>query len=199
MTAPAAPRRSKSIRIAALAVGAVMLLLVVLLVTRKNSEDRETESVVVGKVAPGLAGDAIFGKKLDIGTNDRWLVVNFFATWCAPCEAEHPELRSFSSEHAKDGLARVVSIVYDDKAADVKAFFKRNGGNWTVLDDPDGQTSLDYGVAKIPESFLVAPTGIVVRRFSGGVTMDALDQTIAAYEKAGASASGSDATTETTS
>lgn len=176
------PVRSRSVQFAAIAVGIVLLLLVALLITRKNSDDRATESPVVGKQAPALAGKAVIGQPFDIGTNDRWLVVNFFATWCAPCVNEHPELRAFSAEHAKDGKARVVSVVYRQATAEVRKFFERRGGDWNVVDSANGRTSLDWGVAQIPETFLVAPSGIVVERFTGEITRRQLDDAIDSYE-----------------
>ena len=176
------PVRSRSVQFAAIAVGIVLLLLVALLITRKNSDDRATESPVVGKQAPALAGKAVIGKPFDIGTNDRWLVVNFFATWCEPCVNEHPELRAFSAEHAKDGKARVVSVVYRQATAEVRRFFQQRGGAWNVVDSANGRTSLDWGVAQIPETFLVAPSGIVVERFTGEITRRQLDDAIDSYE-----------------
>jgi hypothetical protein len=78
----------------------------------------------------------------------------------------------------------VVSVVYDEKASEVEAFFEREGGDWTVFDADEGRTAFEWGVAKVPESYLVAPTGIVVERFVGGVTQQGLDATIDAYEQA---------------
>jgi cytochrome c biogenesis protein CcmG/thiol:disulfide interchange protein DsbE len=189
---PTAPVRPKSIQYAAIAVGVVMLLLVALLITRKAIGDKSSASPVVGKPAPAVAGKALLGRPFDIGTNDRWLVVNFFATWCTPCVAEHPELRAFSDEHKTDGKARVVSVVYGDTAARVRSFFRQHKGSWTVLDSDDGRTALDWGVSKVPESFLVAPNGIVLNRFDtgDGVTKDELDSYIEAYEKQQASKDG---------
>ena len=184
MTAPgAAPPRSRTLRYAAIGVGLVVALLVVLLITRQPAGDRPTASPVVGKRAPALDGAPIQGKRFDVGANDRWLLVNFFATWCTPCVAEHPELRAFSEEHQRDGKARVVSVVYGDKPDRVRQFFAERKGDWTVLDSDSGRTALDWGVAKIPESFLVSPTGIVVQRFVSGVSRDEVDATIAAYEQ----------------
>jgi cytochrome c biogenesis protein CcmG/thiol:disulfide interchange protein DsbE len=174
-------------------VGAVVALLVVLLITRQPAGDQSSASPIVGKRAPALEGTPIQGKRFVVAANDRWLLVNFFATWCTPCVAEHPELRAFSEEHQSDGKARVVSVVYGDKPAQVRKFFGEHKGTWTVLDSDDGRTALDWGVAKVPESFLVSPTGVVLERFSGGVTRDQLDATIASYEKgSGVPSSGSD-------
>ena len=184
MTAPAeAPRKSHAVLYAAIAVGVVMLLLVVLLLTRKNAEDRSTASKLIDKQAPALDGKPIVGEAYDIGTNDRWLLVNFFATWCVPCVQEHPQLRKIAVDGAKDGSVKVISVVYGDKPTAVRQFFEKNGGDWTVLDSDEGRTALEWGVAKVPESFLVSPTGVVVARFQGGVVATDVEDLIAKIER----------------
>lgn len=170
--------------VAAVVVGAVIALLVVLLATRDPAGDRTAASDLVGKPAPALGGKTVLGEPFDLGASDRWTVVNFFATWCVPCIKEHPELKAFAAEHAKTGDAQVVSVVYDDKPEQVKEFFDTKGGDWTVVDSDEGRTAVDWGVAKVPESYLVTPTGVVVERLVGGVTQKGLDELIAAYEEA---------------
>lgn len=179
------PARPHPARLAALAVGAVVALLVVLLATREPAEERKTNSALIGHQAPGIEGKVLVGKPFDLGATDRWVLVNFFATWCVPCINEHPELRAFATEHADKGDARVVSVVYSDKAADVRDFFQERGGEWTVFDSDQGRTALDWGVAKVPESYLVAPTGIVVARFVSGVRRVDVDALIAKYTEPG--------------
>jgi cytochrome c biogenesis protein CcmG/thiol:disulfide interchange protein DsbE len=175
---------------ASVAVGVVVALLVVLLVTRDVAEDRPSASPVVGQVAPELGGSALIGEPFDIGTNDRWLLVNFFATWCVPCVEEHPELRQIAEDGAADGSVRVVSVVYGDKADRVRTFFEENGGDWTVLDADEGRTALDWGVAKVPESFLVAPSGVVVSRIQGGVRAADVEAAIDDFEAAASEGTG---------
>ena len=178
-----APRRSRTVMFAAIGVGVVMLLLVVLLITRKNAEERSTDSPLLGKTAPALNGDAILGDEFDIGTADRWLLVNFFATWCVPCVEEHPELRKLAADGEESGKLDVISVVYGDQDADVERFFEEKGGDWTVLDSDDGRTALDWGVAKVPESFLVSPTGLVVERLQSGVTATEIEDLIEQIEQ----------------
>ena len=161
--------RTRPALLAALVVGAVVAVLVVLLATREPSTDRVASSRLIGEPAPGVDGEVLLGDDFDLGTSDRWVVVNFFATWCGPCIEEHPELRAFEEEHSRSGDARVVSVVYD----------------WTVFDSDQGRTAVDWGVAKVPESYLVAPNGLVVERFVSGVTRDQLNQVIAAYQDVG--------------
>jgi cytochrome c biogenesis protein CcmG/thiol:disulfide interchange protein DsbE len=192
----APPRRSRTVMFAAIGVGVVMALLVVLLLTRKNAEERSTASPLLGKTAPALNGKAIQGDEFDIGTNDRWLLVNFFATWCVPCVEEHPQLRKLAVDGAKSGNLKVVSVVYGDQSADVRRFFQEKGGDWTVLNSDNGRTALDWGVAKVPESFLVSPTGVVVERFQGGVVASDVEDLIAKYEQQAAAEGGSSTTPE---
>ena len=171
---------------AAVVAGVVVILLVALLATRDPATERKSTSKLIGQRTPGVAGEVLVGEPFDIGATDRWVVVNFFATWCAPCVTEHPELVKFSEAHAKTGDARVISVVYSDDADAVRKFFAERGGDWTVFDSDQGRTALDWGVAKVPESYLVTPTGYVAERFVSGVTQAQLDATIDSFEAAAA-------------
>jgi len=176
------PRRRGVVLVAAAVVAVAMVALIVVLATREPAQDRDTDSPLVGEIAPPLAGDTIttvdsMPAAFDLDRlRGQWAVVNFFATWCVPCITEHPELVAFSERHAEVGDASVVSVVFDDDAADVAAFFEENGGEWPVIDGE--QVILDWAVAAVPESFLVSPDGIVVAKITGGVTAEALDDLI---------------------
>ncbi len=157
----------------------VLVAFIVVLATREPATDRQSESPLIGKVAPPLAEETIApaeaaGTAYDLDLQrGQWVVVNFFATWCTPCITEHPELVEFSERHAELGDASVVSVVFDDEAADVVDFFEENGGDWPVVDG--GDVILDWAVSQVPESFLVDPDGTVVALIRGGVTADGLD------------------------
>lgn len=174
-------RRTRPTLIAAVAVGVVIALLVVLLLTRDPAGDRVASADLVGKRAPDIAGEVVLGESFDLGSSDRWTVVNFFATWCIPCVEEHPELVAFAEEHAETGEAQVVSVVYDEAPAKVVEFFERRGGDWPVFDADQGRTAFEWGVAKVPESYVVSPNGLVVHRFVGGVTQEGLNAVIDQY------------------
>ena len=182
-----ARRRGHTALVGAAAVATVVLLLVVVLSGSEPSKDRITESPLLGVEAPAIEAAELDGDPFDLDAlRGQWVVLNFFATWCAPCRHEHPELVSFHRRHAQIGDATVVSVVYDDDRASVEEFFDENGGDWPVVFDDSG-ISADYGVAKVPETYLVAPSGIVVEKLIGGVTQDGLERIIAGYE-AGAAA-----------
>ncbi|MEY2570541.1 MAG: cytochrome c biosis protein CcmG, thiol:disulfide interchange protein DsbE [Acidimicrobiaceae bacterium] len=163
----------------AVPVAVVLLVLVIVLFTRKSADDRAAFTPLQDKPAPAIAGGTFDGKTYDLDAyRGRWVVVNFFATWCIPCQAEHPELVSFALRHAQLGDAEIVSVVFQDDVQNVKDYFAKNGGDWPVLTSDDGRIALDYSVTGVPESFLVDPAGIVRERLIGGVTSVELDSEI---------------------
>ncbi|CAN5844266.1 hypothetical protein BH24ACT3_BH24ACT3_08790 [soil metagenome] len=170
-----------------IAVGVVLALFVALLATRDGGTDRTTDSPLLGQLAPAIAGQTVDGEDFDLDRlQGRFVLVNFFATWCVPCRQEHPELVSFARLHGAAGDAEVVSVVFGDEVADVREYFAREGGEWPVVANDDGRIALDYAVAGVPESYLLAPDGTVIYKIVGGVTSTGLDRLIA-------DASGADA------
>lgn len=136
-------------------------------------------SAVVGKLAPKLSATTLDGTAFDLDKlRGKWVLVNFFATWCPPCVAEHPQLVKFSQETA--GRAEVVSVPFDDTPDKIREFFAENGGSWPVLGGDTGDAAIDFGVVKLPESFLVDPQGKVVAKIAGGVTAADLERRIGA-------------------
>jgi cytochrome c biogenesis protein CcmG/thiol:disulfide interchange protein DsbE len=173
----AAPaRRSHVARNAAIVVGIVLVGLIVLLATRGTSSS--SESRIVGQAAPEFAGQTLERENFRLSTHrGEWVLVNFFATWCAPCRVEHPELVEFVEQHRGDPV-EVVSVAYgNDQEDDLRRFFAEEGGDWPVIPAQTGRISLDYGVTGVPETYVVAPSGQVIARFEG-VTADGLNQVI---------------------
>jgi cytochrome c biogenesis protein CcmG, thiol:disulfide interchange protein DsbE len=153
----------------------VMLGFIVVLGTSEPAADRETGSPLLGRQAPPIEGRTVDGSTFDLADHSGgFVLVNMFATWCTPCIREHPELVEFQRRHPDD--ATVVSVVFDDSEDNVRRFFEENGGDWPVVTDPDGRIALSYAVARVPESYLIAPDGTVVTKLAGGVTADGLDR-----------------------
>lgn len=160
----------------ALAVGLAVAALVGLLATRPNAATLVAESPLVGRAAPQVEGTALDGSHVRLsGMRGHWVVVNFFATWCIPCQREHPELIKFSQRHLQADDARVLAVIFDDEPANVRRFFREHGGSWPVLPDPKGVVALDLGVRGPPESYLVDPNGVIRSKIVGEVTADGLD------------------------
>jgi cytochrome c biogenesis protein CcmG/thiol:disulfide interchange protein DsbE len=165
-------------------VALVVVVLVYLFATAPTDPDREGSNPLIGKSAPIIESTDSTGRAFRLSDyRNRWLLVNFFATWCTPCKIEHPQLVAFDREHSAIGDASVVSVAYDDEPAAVAEFFAQNGGDWPVIASGAENFSLQYGVVKLPESYLIDPGGIVVHKFVGGVTVDGLDAEIAKRAK----------------
>jgi cytochrome c biogenesis protein CcmG/thiol:disulfide interchange protein DsbE len=171
-------RRGHGARWAAIAAGVVVLVLIAVLATSKTLDSRGISSELLGKPVPHVAGETTAGDTFDIDQyRGRWVVVNFFATWCTPCRIEHPELVAFDERHRTTNDVVVVSVAFDDQDNDIRDFFAANGGDWAVIPKDTNRVALDFGVTGVPESYVVNPNGIVVAKFEG-VTADGLDSVI---------------------
>lgn len=165
---PAGPSRLAFI--AAVIVGAILVVLIAILAT-SDGEAGFARSPLISQAAPLIEGQAVDGNSFDLDAErGRWVVVNFFATTCVPCVEEHPELVAFDEQYSATGEASVVSIAFSDTASNVRDFFDTNGGDWAVLAEDTGRHAISYGVAAVPETYLVSPSGVVTSKFIGGVT-----------------------------
>lgn len=163
----------------ALPVVVAALLLTLVMATRDSALERGASSPLLGGLAPSVTGETTDEETFDLDDwRGRWVLVNFFSTTCVPCIIEHPELVEFAQRHSGAGDARIVSIVFDDSERNVREFFAKNGGDWPVLAQGAGAAAVSFGVTGVPESYLVAPSGIVVWKQLGGVTADAIDSVI---------------------
>jgi cytochrome c biogenesis protein CcmG, thiol:disulfide interchange protein DsbE len=171
-------RRRRTALYSAVALAVVLGLFLVVLGTRKSASDQQAASPLVGRPAPPIVGTSITdGADFNLGSlHGRYVLVNFFASWCIPCQEEQHELIAFN--HEPGGRTAVVGVLFEDTPAAARQYLARNGGDWPALADPTYQLALDYGVRGPPESFLIDPQGLVVAKFVGGITAARLQQLV---------------------
>ena len=133
--------------------------------------DNSLQSVFIGKPAPAIVAEALPGVPLltdaDLRTGEV-TVVNFWASWCPPCRAEHPTLKALAGEGV-----RVVGVNMMDKTEDALAFLAKDGNPFlAIAADPKGKLRLDWGVTAPPETFIVRGDGTVVYKFIGPLVGD---------------------------
>ena len=138
-------------------------------------DPRELPSALLDKPAPafdlpGLAGDARLTME---SLRGEVVVLNFFASWCAPCRVEHPLLLRL----ARQEKAHVVGIAYKDRPEDSRRFLAELGDPYRATGiDRDGRVGIDFGLYGVPETYVIDRQGNIRKRFVGALTPALLDR-----------------------
>jgi cytochrome c biogenesis protein CcmG/thiol:disulfide interchange protein DsbE len=173
-------RPFRPLRLAALAVGAVLTGFVFILGTRLGKDPTLVRSPLLGKPAPEFSLPRFdqSGEISSSALSEHIYVVNFWASWCVPCRRETPALAAFYRQWQPRGV-ELVGILYNDTLEAALAFRKDLGGTWPLVADPGGRTAIDYGVFGVPETFVVDQRGTIMAKFVGAVGPGVLEDTIA--------------------
>jgi len=142
---------------------------------RPGHDPRALPSALIDKPAPAfdlalLTGAGRFTRDGLLGTP---VLINVFASWCAPCRQEHPLLMRLA---ARENV-RLVGIAYKDKPEDTARFLAQLGDPFRAIGvDRDGQTGLDFGVYGVPETYVLDRLGHIRKRFVGPLTPDLMER-----------------------
>lgn len=104
------------------------------------------------------------------------VVVNFFASWCGPCQLEAPALRDAWKEFGSK--VEFVAVAIDDSEAGARGFLKEFKIEFTAGLDSTGEIMKDYNIYGIPKTYIIDRTGLVVYEHSGVITSEDLDAAI---------------------
>lgn len=184
--APSQPTRHAA-RWLGLTVLVVAAGLIAVLASRPPAAVVQVQSPLVGKPAPAIQGTTVDGSAFALPRPPgSFVVVNFFASWCAPCQTEGTELVKFAFQHSRSGDARMVSVIFDDTTSAARSYQAQLGATWPTLADLRGNLALSFGVRAPPSTFLIAPDGRVVAYIVAPVTAADLNQLIGRARAVGA-------------
>ena len=104
------------------------------------------------------------------------VVINFFASWCLPCRAEHPLLKRL----AQTPGVRLIGIAYKDKPEEALAFLRELGDPFAATgSDMEGSAAIGFGITGVPETFVLGRDGIIRHHVAGPLTEDLLEEEMA--------------------
>lgn len=104
---------------------------------------------------------------------DRLVVVNLFASWCGPCNAEAPDITAFASSHAADSI--VVSVDVGEPVATARQFRARFGIDYPIVSDESSSVYKSIGMQEYPTTLFVRPGGRLSCAFVGQLSRDNLE------------------------
>jgi cytochrome c biogenesis protein CcmG/thiol:disulfide interchange protein DsbE len=177
------PPRPKAALILPLAVVALLLSLL-FAALRRSDEPQVLPSALIGKSVPdfalpglsGLPGDSAPAPGLSSAQlkSGKVSLLNVWASWCAPCVAEH----SLLTELDRQGVP-IYSINYKDKPEAARRFLANHGNPFRAIGaDENGFTAIDFGVYGVPETFVIGGDGRIAYRFPGPLSPEILAQKI---------------------
>jgi cytochrome c biogenesis protein CcmG/thiol:disulfide interchange protein DsbE len=147
---------------------------------------------LIGNPAPAWHLETLEGDSISLDElRGKVVLLNFWASWCVPCRAEHSVLIQAASEWPEEDL-EVIGIVYDDSRRNAQRFLDRLGNAWRHVLDPGSRTAIDYGVHGVPESFFIDREGRIGMKYIGPLTWNAVTTNVDSLLASPATAAGED-------
>lgn len=123
---------------------------------------------------PDFTVKGLDGKEVKLSDfRGKIVLVNIWATWCAPCVKEFPSLQGLVKRMG--GKVVVLAVSYDKHFEDIETFIKAFGGvpeNFLIAWDPDRKTTGVFGTDVLPETYIISGEGKMVRKIAGETTWD---------------------------
>ncbi len=160
--------------------------LFVVLAGADADKSESADSPLIGRPAPEATGTLDDGTSFDLARRKgSWVVLNFFDPECIPCIQEHPELVQFSKDQESLGIegAELYSVITRGEKEEIDAFFAEEGGDWPAIYSEFDEFPVAFGVAAVPETWIIDPSGVVQLRLISKVTAAQLNQILQQFRE----------------
>ena len=135
-------------------------------------------SSLIDKKIPKFSTVSLYDDKLKLSSDniETYTLINFFASWCTPCRAEHHLFFKIKNDHPNVYL---IGISHKDNPDDSKKYLSEEGNPYSFVGlDEDGRIALEFGVFGLPETFIINDEGKIIFKHMGPLTEKILDDEI---------------------
>ena len=154
----------------------VFFLLFILL----EKDPSSPPSALIDKQLPEFSTVSLYDENIKLSSDDieTYTLINFFASWCTPCRAEHHLFFKIKENYPNIYL---VGISHKDNPADSKKYLNEEGNPYSFVGlDQDGRIALEFGVFGLPETFIISNDGKIIFKHMGPLTEEILNNEISA-------------------
>ncbi|MBF0185505.1 MAG: DsbE family thiol:disulfide interchange protein [Magnetococcales bacterium] len=134
-----------------------------------HNDPHEIPSPLVNRPAPDFATQALDGQPIRLADyRGKWVLLNFWGSWCVSCVAEHPYLMELARNTRQRSDFVIVGVDFKDTEQGAAQFLARHGNpGYRHAFDPGQKIAIDWGVYGAPESYLIDPTGMIRLKQTG--------------------------------
>ncbi len=146
------------------------------MMTQEDRNPNEIKSVMIGRSVPDFSLPGLLEGEATLDSSffktGQPMMINFFASWCAPCRAEHENLMTLAETK---GIT-LIGIAYKDEPKASRAFLDELGSPYRrTATDRDGRLGIDFGVTGVPETFVIDGAGVIRYRHWGPIVGDSIN------------------------
>lgn len=158
----------------------IILAIGAMIVTRDNSSTAaQTTDTASAQMVPDFTLAGLDGSPITLSDfRGHYVLLNFWATWCPPCQAELPELQAYYTDYRSKGFVLLGIDVQEDPTT-VSTFLQQRGFDYPVGVDTTGAVHASFGTNSLPLSVLVGPSGELIKMWRpGAITRSMLEQDV---------------------